>query len=163
MAKILIIDDRAVNRQFLTKLLGYQHHDLREAADGAEGLRIAREQRPDLIISDVLMPTMDGYEFVQRLREEPEIGKTPVVFSTAHYLSRESQALADKCGVSSIIFKPCEPQAVLDIVAATLGGQKQAELEPATRARTEELDREHLQLLTNKLAEKTDQLREVHG
>ena len=120
MAKILIIDDRAVNRQFLTKLLGYQHHDLREAADGAEGLRIAREQRPDLIISDVLMPTMDGYEFVRQLREDLAVGQTPVVFSTAHYLSRESQALAEKCGVASIIYKPCEPQTVLDIVSAAL-------------------------------------------
>src|SRR5213080_134088 len=146
MAKILIIDDRAVNRQYLTTLLGYQHHDLREAADGTEGLRIAREQRPDLIISDVLMPTMDGYEFVRQLREDPVVGKTPVVFSTAHYLSRESQALAEKCGVSSIIYKPCEPQTVLDIVAAALSGQP--EQRPAAPAPAEELEREHLQLLT---------------
>src|SRR2546428_13126315 len=130
MAKILIIDDRAVNRQFLTTLLGYQHHDLREASDGAEGLRLAREQRPDLIISDVLMPTMDGYEFVRQLREDPVIGKTVVVFSTAHFLSREAQALAEKCGVTSIIYKPCEPQTVLDIVATALTGQVEAEQAP---------------------------------
>src|SRR5213083_1387362 len=95
MAKILIIDDGPVNRQFLTTLLGYEHH-------------------PDLIISDVLMPTMDGYEFVRQLREDPGIGRIPVVFSTAHYLSRESQALALKCGITSIIYKPCEPKVVLD-------------------------------------------------
>src|ERR1051326_3240911 len=110
MAKILIIDDRPINRQFLTTLLGYQRHELREASDGAEGLRLAREFRPDLIISDVLMPTMDGYEFVLRLRKETDIGKMPVIFSTAHYLSRESQKLAKKCGVTSIIQKPSEPQ-----------------------------------------------------
>ncbi len=161
MASILIIDDRPLNRQFLTTLLSYQRHDLREASDGAEGLRVAREQRPDLIISDVLMPTMDGYEFVQRLRQEPEIGTTPVVFSTAHYLSRESQALAEKSGVSSIIYKPCEPQTVLDTVAAVLKPRVKSEAAPAVHP--EELDREHLQLMTNKLAEKTEQLREVHG
>lgn len=160
MAKILIIDDRPVNRQFLTTLLGYQHHELREASDGAEGLRIAREQRPDLIISDVLMPTMDGYEFVRRLREDAEIGKTPVIFSTAHYLSRESQALAEKCGVSAIIYKPCEPQVVLDIVANALAGQAAPEPAPLP---VEEFDREHQRLLTNKLAEKTEQLRDTHG
>lgn len=160
MAKILIIDDRPLNRQFLTTLLGYQHNDLREASDGAEGLRVAREQRPDLIISDVLMPTMDGYEFVRRLREEPEIGKTIVVFNTAHYLSHESKALAEKCGVTSIIFKPCEPQAVLDIVAAALA--EQAEPEPEALAQPEEFDREHLKLLTNKLSEKADQVRDAH-
>lgn len=160
MAKILIIDDRPVNRQFLTTLLGYQHHDLSEASDGAEGLRVAREQRPDLIISDVLMPTMDGYEFVRRLREEPEVGQTPVVFSTAHYLSRESQALALKCGVTSIIYKPCEPQTVLDIVASALAGRVEAG--PAPLPEPKEFDHEHQQLLTNKLAEKTDQLRDVN-
>src|ERR1700682_2759744 len=104
MARILIIDGRPINRQFLTTLLGYQHPELREASDGLEGLRVARDQRSDLIISDVLMPTMDGYEFVRRLREDADIGKTPVIFSTAHYLSRESSALANKCGVSSIIY-----------------------------------------------------------
>lgn len=157
MARILIIDDRPVNRQFLTTLLGYQHHDLSEASDGAEGLRLARELRPELIISDVLMPTMDGYEFVKRLRQEPDISQTPVVFSTAHYLSRESQALAKKCGVTSIIYKPCEPQAVLDLVSAALSGTDAAE--PAEAVKPEEFDQAHQQLLTNKLAEKADELR----
>ncbi|HMG76584.1 MAG TPA: PAS domain S-box protein [Pyrinomonadaceae bacterium] len=160
MAKILIIDDRPLNRQFLTTLLGYQHHQLSEASDGAEGLRMAREQRPDLIISDVLMPTMDGYEFVLQLRADPEIGKTPVVFSTAHYLSRESTALAKKCGITSIIFKPCEPQAVLDIVAAALGEQP-VPLPPALR-QPEEFNRDHLLLVTNKAAEGADELRAAH-
>ena len=161
MPKILIIDYRPVNRQFLTTLLGYQHHQLAEASDGAEGLRIAREFRPDLIISDVLMPTMDGYEFVRRLREEPEIGKTPVIFSTAHYLSRESRALAEKCGVTSIIYKPCEQQAVLDLVRAVLGGRVESELPVAVEP--EEFEREHQKLLTDKLAEKSNQLRDAHG
>src|SRR5580765_1402859 len=161
MARILIIDDRPVNRQFMTTLLGYQQHELREASDGAEGLRIAREQRPDLIISDVLMPTMDGYEFVRHLRADPDIGKIPVIFSTAHYLSRESQALALKCGVTSIIYKPCEPQVVLDVVASALAGPVEAE--PVVPPESEEFDREHQQLLTNKLAEKTEQLRDAHG
>jgi two-component system sensor kinase FixL len=158
MAKILIIDDRALNRQFLSTLLGYQRYRLLETSDGAEGLRVAREERPDLIISDVLMPTMDGYEFVRRLREDPAICDIPVVFSTAHYLNRECQALADKCGVTSTIFKPCEPQVVLDIIEAALSGCPET-----ARAKPEEFDREHLQLLTNKLAEKADELRDAHG
>ena len=160
MAKILIIDDRALNRQYLSTLLSYQRHRLLETRDGAEGLRIAREERPDLIISDVLMPTMDGYEFVRRLREDPAICDIPVVFSTAHYLGRECQALADKCGVTSTIFKPCEPQVVLDIIEAALSGHP----EPAPALATpEEFDREHLQLLTSKLSEKANRLREAHA
>ena len=160
MARILIIDDRPINRQFLTTLLGYQHHELREASDGLEGLRAARDQRSDLIISDVLMPTMDGYEFVRRLREDADIGKTPVIFSTAHYLSSESRALAKKCGVTSVIFKPCEPQEILDIVATALG--KPPAPEPGTLAQDKEFDREHLRLVTDKAVEKADQLRDSH-
>ena len=160
MAKILIIDDRPPNRLFLTTLLGYQHHQLTEASDGAEGLRIAREQRPDLIISDVLMPTMDGYEFVLQLRADAEIGKTPVIFSTAHYLGRESKALAQKCGITSIIYKPCDPQVVVNIVATALGEQP-LQL-PATLRQPEEFNREHLKLVTNKVAESADELRAAH-
>jgi two-component system cell cycle sensor histidine kinase/response regulator CckA len=160
MAKILIIDDRPLNRQFLTTLLGYQKHQLSEASDGAEGLRVARAQRPDLVISDVLMPTMDGYEFVHRLREDPDIGKTPVVFSTAHYLSHESQALAEKCGVTSIIYKPCEPQTVLDIIEAALQDKTpRAQL----TAQPEEFSREHIQVLTDQLSYKAEQLRDANG
>ena len=161
MARILIIDNRPINRQWLVTLLGYEHHELREASDGAEGLRIAHEQRPDLIISDVLMPTMDGYEFVRHLRADPDIGATSVVFSTAHYLGRESHALAEKCGVASIIYKPCEPETVLAIVAAALNGSAQPE--PPTPVQPEDFEREHQRLLTEKLADKTDQLRDAHG
>lgn len=160
MAKILIIDDRPTNRQFLSTVLGYQQHHLLETSDGTEGLRIARDECPDLIITDVLMPTMDGYEFVRRLRADPAICQIPVVFSTAHYLSRESQALADKCGVTSTIFKPCEPQLVMDIIEAALSGQSQPAPAPA---KAEDYDREHLQLLTNQLSEKANQLRAAHA
>jgi two-component system, LuxR family, sensor kinase FixL len=160
MAKILIIDDRPLNRQFLSTLLGYRQHDLLETSDGAEGLRLARDESPDLIITDVLMPTMDGYEFVRRLRDDPAICQIPVVFSTAHYLSRESKALADKCGVTSTICKPCEPQVVLDIVEAALSGHSQPAPAPA---KAEDYDRDHLQLLTNQLSEKANQLRAAHA
>ena len=103
---------------------------------------------------------MDGYEFVRQLRQDPDIGQTPVIFSTAHYLSSESRALAKQCGVTSIIYKPCEPQAVLDIVAAALGEQPLRL--PATLRQPQEFDREHLRLVTDKVSEKADQLRDSH-
>ena len=83
MAKILIVDDRPGHRQFLVKLLGSRQHRLLEASDGAEALEVARRERPDLIISEVLMPTMDGYEFVRRLRADPSLSQVPVIFSAA--------------------------------------------------------------------------------
>ena len=121
MAKILVVDDRPTNRDFLKTLLGYQNHRVFEAVDGAEALALAKSERPDLVITDILMPTMDGYEFVHRLRSDPDIAGIPVIFNTAHFLDREARALAKKCGVSHIIHKPSEPEAVLRAVGDVLG------------------------------------------
>ena len=76
MATILIVDDHETNRQLLTTLLGYWNHQVVAAGDGMEGLERARSERPDLIITDVLMPAMDGYEFTRRLREDPALAAT---------------------------------------------------------------------------------------
>jgi PAS domain S-box-containing protein len=121
MATILVVDDRPTNREFLRTLLGYQSHRVLEANDGAEALALVKSARPDLVISDILMPTMDGYEFVHQLRADPVIAGIPVIFNTAHYLDREARALAEKSGVSHIIHKPAEPEAVLRAVSDVLG------------------------------------------
>lgn len=120
MAKILIVDDRPINRQFLLTLLGYGGHDLLEAADGAEALKSAQTERPDLVITDMLMPTMSGYDFVQRLRADAAIASTPVIFYTASYSEPQARALADSCGVDIVLPKPCDPEKVLAAVNQTL-------------------------------------------
>ena len=155
MATILIVDDRPTNREYLATLLRYGGHGLLEAADGAEALAVARTEHPDLIIADILMPTMDGYELVRQLRGDPAVGQTPVIFYTAHYHEREAQALARTCGVFNVLTKPAEPEAVLRAVEAALGLSVPAESLPAP----EEFDREHLRLLTDKLSQKADDLR----
>ena len=156
MSKILIVDDNLINRQLLVKLLSSRHHLSWEASDGAEALQLARLERPNLIISDVLMPTMDGYEFVRRLRADPIIGQTPVIFVTGNYLGREARALAESCGVSSILYRPCDKDEVLKSVDTALESvEHPASVLPLKR---EEFDREHLLLLTNTLSEKSDQL-----
>lgn len=98
-ATILIVDDHVLNREFLKALLGYGGHRLLEAASGAEGLRMVRAERPDLVISDILMPNMDGYEFVTLLREDPRMADLPVIFYTAVYREQEANVLAQACGV----------------------------------------------------------------
>lgn len=157
MPTILVVDDRHVNREFFTTLLGYKGHRVLEAGDGAEALELVRSDRPHLVISDILMPTMDGYEFVRRLRADPDTADIPVVFSTAHYLDREARFLAEACGVLYTITKPAEPEAVLRAVDAALGI-----VAPPAPLPPEEFDREHLRLLTDKLAEKTRELTRVN-
>ncbi len=121
MATILIVDDRASNRQFLTTLLGRGGHRLLEAANGADALDLVRAERPHLVITDILMPNMDGYEFVQHLRSDPELAATPVIFLTATYRAREARMVAQSCGVEIVLSKPIELQAILAAVNKALG------------------------------------------
>src|SRR6058998_3180208 len=144
MATILIVDDQPANRDYLMTLLGYAHHRLLEAADGAEALALARAVPPDLVIADILMPTMDGYEFVRQVRADPSIERTAVVFYSAHYLEREARDLAQACGVSFIITKPSEPEVVLRTIDAALAHHALAAPPPSGEA----FDREHVRVVT---------------
>lgn len=150
MASILVVDDNATNRKLLSVLLKHEGHATLEANDGEDGLARARAVRPQLVISDILMPSMDGYEFVRRLRADPELGDIPVIFYTAHYHEREARALAQSCGVARVLIKPCPVADILGAVEHSLTGIPEL---PATAA-DEHFTREHLKLLTNKLSEK---------
>jgi PAS domain S-box-containing protein len=155
MATILIVDDLAVNRELLVALLRPLGHRLIEAEDGARALAAVAAVRPDLVIADVLMPVMDGYEFARRLREDPATSAIPVVFYTAHYGEREARALALSSGVRDILTKPAEPEEVLRVVDRALS----VTATTATLAPLPEFDREHMRLLTDKLSEKVEDLR----
>jgi two-component system cell cycle sensor histidine kinase/response regulator CckA len=122
MATILIIDDVEDNRNFLVTVLRGQGHRLHVAADGLEGLATFRAATPELVITDVLMPVMDGYEFVRHLRREPAGRLVPVLFYTAKYGSREANELARDDGVIHVLTKPATSDEVLALVAEALGG-----------------------------------------
>lgn len=154
MATILIVDDRSINRELLVTLLGYAGHRLLEASEGETGLAIARAEHPDLIITDIVMPKMDGYEFARLVRSDPAIAKTQIVFVTSSYIVEETQSLASACGVSVVISKPIEPQAFLAQVDQVLATQRMPVITPVH----ENFHQEHLQLLTNTLAQKVEEL-----
>jgi two-component system, cell cycle sensor histidine kinase and response regulator CckA len=157
MATILIVDDVPANREVLVTLLRHQGHRLLEAADGAEALTIVRGEHPDLVITDVLMPVMDGYELVKQLRLDPATRGVRVVFYTAHYVDGDARALALSSGVSCILTKPAEASEVLKIVERALEGESQtttSNVAPLTMA----FDRRHLRLVTDKLSEQAADL-----
>jgi diguanylate cyclase (GGDEF)-like protein/PAS domain S-box-containing protein len=121
IATILIVDDHVLNREFLMTLLGYGGHRLLEASNGAEGLAMVLAERPDLVISDILMPNMDGYEFVTRMHGNPDTADVPVIFYTATYREREAMAVAQSCGVRWVLPKPSDPEVILATVNEALG------------------------------------------
>lgn len=154
MAKILVVDDHAPNRDLIVALMGYEGHQSIEASDGSLALEQVRIEKPDLVICDILMPTMDGYEFVRQLRADPAIAQTEVIFYTATFMEREARSLANACGVSNVLIKPCEPQEILRIVEHALLHASSIEMQPDEL----QFDREHLRLLTDKLAFKVSEL-----
>src|SRR5207245_2542867 len=87
-------------------LLRYRSYAVVEAADGAEGFALARKERPDLIFSDIIMPTMDGFELARRLRGDAELAATPIVFYTASYHGVEAMLLAESCGDARELVAP---------------------------------------------------------
>ena len=154
MTTILVVDDRPTNREFLVTLLGYGGNRVLEAGDGAEGLTLAKAELPDLVIADIIMPTMDGYEFVRQLRAEPLIAATPVIFYTAGYLEEAARNLAESCGVKRILIKPSDPEEILATVNEVLGSPALAPVPVVTEA----FDREHLCFVTNALSGKVNEL-----
>jgi CheY-like chemotaxis protein/GAF domain-containing protein len=154
MPTILIVDDNEVDRKLLVAQLHAGGHRVLEAGDSFEGLRLARTQQPQLIISDVLMPTMDGYGFVRALRAEAHLRAIPVIFHTAHYQELEARKLARACNVEILLAKPC---LAADVYAAIERAMAEvSEVDSDRDPPPADFDREHLRLVTNKLLDRAE-------
>lgn len=149
---LLIVDDRPMDRELLVTLLNHDRHRVLEADDGLEALRLIKAEHPDLVISDVLLPEMDGYEMVRQLRADPSLSGTKVIFYTAVFNEQEALDLARDCGVDLILSKPTEPQKILRSVEEMLkaGASREISFPPDT------FDQKHQQLLINKLIRQID-------
>jgi diguanylate cyclase (GGDEF)-like protein len=152
MARILIADDNRANREALAALLESAGYEVIVAVDGTDALAKAKDTRPDLLISDVLMPKMDGYELARRLRREPETGLTLVIFYTAYFGGRDATELAQAHGVERVLVKPSDNDVILGAVREALAQGSEVTL-PGSN-----LDREHLRVMVDQLLEKTGAL-----
>ncbi|MSQ73878.1 MAG: response regulator [Betaproteobacteria bacterium] len=123
MAKILIVEDEAPIRRNLAVLLRAEGHEVVDAPDGLRGLAMARETRPDLIISDVMMPEMDGFELLQAIRADAQCAGTPFVLLTAlGEKSRFRQAM--NLGADDFLTKPYTADEVIEAVRVRLSKAK---------------------------------------
>lgn len=116
MSKILVVDDEAANRLLIAAILRPHGHEVFEAADGNEGLRLAQSLAPDLLIVDLFMPGMSGVEFVKTLRANPGTRDTRIALYSA---TRPDEALRDfmhAASIAHVIPKPSEPAEVVRIV-----------------------------------------------
>jgi diguanylate cyclase (GGDEF)-like protein len=154
MATVLIADDDAAVRRLLSAVLRPRGHTILEAGNGEQALELAETEKPELIVSDLLMPAMDGYELVRRLRTAPATARTPVIFLTAEYDEGDATELARSAGVTRVLRKPCKPADVLAAVDHALGETPQ----PDTSEITGSFGVRHLRLMTDKLMQQAAEL-----
>jgi two-component system, cell cycle response regulator DivK len=110
--RILVVEDQPDNRRILRDLLGNAGYELIEAETGEEALIAVEAQRPDLILMDIQLPVMDGYEATRRIRSNPELRFIPIIAVTSYALAGdEAKALAVGC--NAYVTKPFSPRALL--------------------------------------------------
>ena len=121
MAKrILVIEDHEENRRIMRDLLTHAGYEMLEALTGEEGLAAAVQERPDLILMDIQLPGIDGYEVTRRIKADPALRAIPIIAVTSYALSGDDlKALAAGC--NAYVTKPFSPRALLGKVREYLG------------------------------------------
>jgi len=110
--RILVVEDQEENRQILRDLFDDAGHDIMEVEDGAAAIAAAKQYRPDLILMDIQLPILDGYEATRRIKADPDLRAIPIVIVTSYALSGTEEK-ARACGGDSFIAKPFSPLELL--------------------------------------------------
>jgi two-component system, cell cycle response regulator DivK len=110
--RILVVEDQEDNRQIIRDLLSVTDYEITEAISGEEALVAVAKRRPDLILMDIQLPIMDGYEATRRIRAEPGLQSIPIIAVTSYALSGEEQK-AHAAGCTDYVPKPYSPRQLL--------------------------------------------------
>jgi len=162
--RILIVDDNKESLYILEALLKGGGYEVVSAGNGAEALEKLSTKSVDMIISDVLMPVMDGFKFCKEVREQDELKNIPFIFYTATYKDEREEKLASKLGADKYILKPAEPEELIKIIQGMLRDVEEGKFEPMKPAleEKEEVMKLYNERLINKLEKKMLELeREV--
>jgi CheY-like chemotaxis protein len=164
MKNILVVDDNPQNLYLLQSLLGANGYEIATAANGAEALEKAHCKRPDMVVADILMPVMDGFELCRRWMRDDELKGVPFVFYTATYTDSKDEELALGLGAARFIVKPQEPEAFLKALNEVLAACETDRLPPPSPPPMEEevYIREYNEALIRKLEAKMFQLEDAN-
>lgn len=119
MKKILVVEDDDVQRELVRMTLEREGHRVMVADNGARGFELALEERPDLIVTDVWMPTADGVYLIRRVRSTPELASTPILVTTGFGTGSASVSLGQ--GADAYEPKPLDPDSLRESVRRLLG------------------------------------------
>ncbi len=163
--KILIVDDNASDRKLLRLIFEkYGYHSIIEAGDGLEGIDMARAMAPDIIVSDALMPRMDGFQFLWTIKMDEDLRNIPFLFHSAVYTGLKEEELALHLGAEGFITRPKEPDEFWREMAPVLediaSGRRKPK-HPQLLAEEMEYLRKYSEVVARKLEEKVRELEET--
>jgi two-component system, NtrC family, sensor kinase len=163
MADILLVDDDELSLKLLEKMLLQSGHTVQCASNGAEGLSCVQTNRPDLIISDVLMPVMDGFELCRQLRSDPALEGLPIILYSSDYTDQQEHQLGISLGADRYVVKPSPPETLAAIITELLAEKRRSIPETENQALDEEMKllRSYNEVLFNKLEAKMQELQQT--
>ena len=118
--KVLLVEDDPDTRLIYSTMLRFSGFDLVEARDGAEGVAIAAEQLPDVIVMNLVMPRVDGLSATEAIRSNPATSQIPIIACTA-FLHQDGAVMAEDAGCDMYVEKPCDPTRLVEAVKDILG------------------------------------------
>ncbi len=156
--RVLIVDDLEQNRYLLVSLLSGHGYEVTQAANGEEAWALAQSAPPHLIISDLLMPVLDGFELCRRCKSDPRLAAVPFLVYTATYTDPKDEQLALSLGADRYLVKPQAPEVLMEVVRNLLEEADRGH--PARSAQGTESSQllAHNQALIRKLQDKVQQL-----
>jgi two-component system, cell cycle response regulator DivK len=110
--RILVVEDQEDNRQILRDLFGSVGYEMIEAGDGEAGVAAAKKERPDVILMDIQLPVLDGYEATRRIKADPDLNTIPIIVVTSYALSGD-ETKARAAGCDAYVTKPYSPRQLL--------------------------------------------------
>jgi CheY-like chemotaxis protein len=160
---ILVVDDRKIDRKLLSTILISNGYEVAEAVNGIDALEYLRKSKPDMIISDIMMPEMDGFTLLRGIKKNEYLRNIPFIFYTAHYVSEKDKELAASLGASRFIVKPTEPKDLLHEIKAAIEEYEIGVIAPVNSLI--ETEEEYLKLYSDrifmKLEEKISELEDT--
>jgi two-component system cell cycle response regulator DivK len=117
--RILVVEDQEDNRRIIRDLLASAGYEMIEAVDGEAGVRLAATERPDLILMDIQLPVLDGYEATRRIKADPELRAIPIIVVTSYALSGDD-VKATEAGCDAYVAKPFSPRQLLSKIREIL-------------------------------------------
>ena len=162
--KVLIVEDNLDDRGILRSVFHAHGWETIEAGNGAEGLDLTRLHNPGLIISDALMPCMDGFQFLRIIKMHPEFKKIPFIFYSAVYTGFKEEDLAISLGAEAFIVKPKEPEELWGMLTGIMKAHEHGEKKDALGELTEndeDFIKKYGEVVTTKIEEKIRELEDA--